>query len=178
MKRLVYPLAVFVLLAALDCGIFRQVTSDELAGTWVVTDKSREHLSKASRVGLATIILERSGRFTASEVPGELLYGPPDRSPPPWQPGWAALVTGTGVWELTSEERGQRVSLEFREITLGELVGDQYTTGLGISTWGSTPPVLYFYPGDPDVAPRIKFEKKKAAKEVGREDPKGTIGHP
>lgn len=163
MTRLTFLITILLVVVSFGCGLFRQLKSGEVTGTWILTDASRQYLANASRGGVSMIALKPGGSFTATEIPGQLLYGPPD-APPPWQRGWSPLVSGTGVWELTSAEGRQKVELEFREITLGQLGELPHGTELGIYTSGSAP-VLYYFLGDPDSARRIWFEKKKEGKE-------------
>jgi hypothetical protein len=126
----------------------------DLTGMWVVTDQSRQRFLPASqRSAAATIALNTDGTFTVSELPEDLLYGPPDAAD--------RLVTGNGIWKLVSREGRQQVQLEFNTITAGQRGNVPYGTMLNVSTGlGSRVALYYFQGGDADQGRRVEFKKK------------------
>jgi hypothetical protein len=95
----------------------------------------------------------RNGAFVASELPEDLLYGPPEATD--------RLVTGSGVWKLVSREGRQQVQLQFNTITAGQRGSVPYGTILNVSTGlGATVDLYYFQGGDADQGRRVEFEKK------------------
>jgi hypothetical protein len=126
----------------------------DITGTWVVTDQSRQRFLPASqRSAAAKIALNANGTFVASELPEDLLYGPPEVAD--------KLVTGSGVWKLVSREGRQQVQLQFNTITVGQRGNLPYGTMLNVSAGlGSTVSLYYFQGGDADQGRRVTFEKK------------------
>jgi hypothetical protein len=126
----------------------------DIAGTWVVTDQSRQRfLPVSQRSAAAKIIMDANGTFVASELPEDLLYGPPEAAD--------HLVTGGGVWKLVSREGRQQVQLQFHTITAGQRGNVPYGTVLSVSTrLGSNVGLFYFQGGDADQGRRVEFEKK------------------
>jgi hypothetical protein len=95
--------------------------------------------------------LDGNGSFSASEVPDDLLYGPPAAAD--------GLVTGGGTWKLVSREGKQQVQLDFSAIAIGRRGGVPYETYLDISKgWSATS--LFYFQGDPDEGLRIEFEQR------------------
>ena len=142
-------IAILVFFGMLGCKGFD--TSD-VTGTWIVTAESRQRfLSAAQQKASGKIVLETNRRFIASEVPEDLLYGPPESG--------AGLVTGSGVWKFVSSEGRQQVQLEFRAITVGQRGSVPCGAQLDISSgWSAVS--LYYFQGDPDQVRRIEFERK------------------
>jgi hypothetical protein len=125
---------------------------NDVTGTWAVTEQSREKLlPPAQRKAAAKIILDANGTFVASEIPEDLLYGPPQVTD--------QLVTGNGVWKLVSRESKQQVQLQFNTIAVGLRGNVPYGTMLDVSTGGSTIKLYYFQGGDADQGRRIEFER-------------------
>jgi len=146
-----WPLAILLFFGTLGCGRLR-VTASDLAGTWVVTDESRQRfLPAAHQKAAARIVLDANGTFAASEIPEDLLYGPPEVG--------VRLITGSGAWRLESREGRQYVQLEFKTIPAGQRGNVPYATMLSVSKGWSTIKLFYFQ-GDADQGRRIAFEKK------------------
>ena len=129
----------------------QNVKSSEVTGTWVVTDKSRQRFFPAAQKASMKIVLDGDGSFVASEVPEDLLYEP--------RGSGNGLVTGSGVWKLSSRDGRQQVGLEFLAITVGQRRRVPYGTQLNVSG-GKSSVALYYFQGDPDQARRIEFKKK------------------
>jgi hypothetical protein len=134
----------------IGCGAV-DVTRDELVGIWTVTSASRSCLPAALQKGALKLSLNADGSFSASELPGSLVHSTDEGAP--------KLITGNGVWKLGWKESSDQVVLEFQSFTLGEPEeGVPFTTYLDVTRDG-TAPVMYFWYGDPDSGPRIKFAK-------------------
>jgi hypothetical protein len=144
-------LSAVLCLALVGCSA---ATPAEIAGTWVVTNESRQRLLPPSqRNANATITLNENGSFVAEELPEDLLYGPPDVAD--------RLVTGNGVWKIVSREGRQLVDLDFRLITAGQRGKVPFGTSLHVSTGlGSSTSLYYFQAGDADLGRMVTFEKK------------------
>ena len=123
------PIAMLLCFGLLGC---KSAKLADVTGTWVVTDQSRQRFLPASqRSAAAKITLDANGTFVASELPEDLLYGPPEADD--------RLVTGSGVWKLASREGRQQVQLQFNAITAGQRGNVPYGTMLNVSTGlGST----------------------------------------
>jgi hypothetical protein len=145
------PVATLLCFGLLGC---KSAKPADVTGTWVVADQSRQRFLPASqRSAAAKIILDADGRFVASEVPEDLLYGPPEAAD--------RVVTGSGVWTLVSHQGRQQVQLQFNTITAGQRGNVPYGTMLNVSTGlRSTVRLYYFQGGDADQGRRIEFEKK------------------
>ena len=144
-------IAMLLCVGLLSCKIAKPA---DVAGMWVVASQSRQRFLPASQWSAAAkIILNANGSFVASEVPEDLLYGPPEAAD--------RLVTGSGVWKLVSNEGRQQVQLQFNTITAGQRGNVPYGTMLNVSTRsGSTVGLYYFQGGDADQGRRVEFEKK------------------
>jgi hypothetical protein len=125
----------------------------EVTGTWVVTDKSRHRfLPAAQQKAAAKIVLDANGTFVSSEIPEDLLYGPPEAG--------TQLVTGSGDWKLVSREGKQQVQLTFETIAQGQRGAVPHGTQLNVSKGWSAVSLFYFQGGDADQGRKIEFEKK------------------
>jgi len=141
------PLLLFIWLGVQGCGT---VQTSELAGTWVVTEQTRQDILPASEQSSVTrIVLESNGTFSAYDLPGELLYAPPKFT--------GHLVSGSGTWKLEQLEGRHRVLLKFHTIETGEL-SYLYDAPLTVSK-GLSGIRLYFFQGDPDEGRRVELEK-------------------
>jgi hypothetical protein len=129
------------------------VTTEELVGVWRVTDESRSRLLAPFRSVATELALAEAGEFSASELPGEVLYIPPNALKHP-------LVTGAGQWRLTEQSGRKQVMLIFTELTVGRPGGLPYATYLNVSRSGGNP-VLFYFQGDADDGVKIKFELVK-----------------
>ena len=130
----------------------RNIKPDHIAGTWRLTDQSRQRFLPISQQhATGEIILNADGTFVASEVPDDLLYGPPDVA--------EHLVTGSGVWKLISKGGMEQVHLQFNTITQGQRGNVPYGTMLNVSA-GSRMSLYYFQSGDADLGRRITYEKQ------------------
>jgi hypothetical protein len=133
-------------------GCSRAVERNEVIGTWIVTNDSRQRfLSTAQQKASAKILLDANGSFVASEIPENLLYGPPEVAD--------RLVTGSGDWKLTSREGKQQVQLSFNVIATGQRGQVPYGTQLNVLKHGSAVSLFYFQ-GDPDQGRKIELAKK------------------
>jgi hypothetical protein len=127
------------------------VRASDLPGAWVLSDASRPSLPPAFRDASATIVLDEDGRFSASDVPGEMLFVRPN--------GRDRLVTGRGFWRLDLKTGMQVLQLDFHAIE-GALSKVPYGTQLHISAEASGLTLFYFQ-GDPDAGKRVIFERRK-----------------
>ena len=144
------PLAMLLCFGLLGC---KNAKPADLTGTWVATNQSRQQFLPASQKNAAAkIVLDTNGTFVASEVPEDLLYGPPEVA--------NQLVTGSGTWKLASRDGRQQVDLEFNTVTSGQRGKVPYGTMLNVSTGWSTVGLYYFQGGDANQGRRIEFEKK------------------
>ena len=142
--------AILLCFGLLGC---KNATPDDIKGTWIVTNQSRQRfLRAAQQKAEAKLVLDANGTFVASEIPEDLLYGPPEVAD--------LLVTGTGVWKLISREGGQQIQLEFNAIFAGQRGKVPYGTMLNVSRRGASTSLFYFQGGDADQGRRIEFEKK------------------
>lgn len=132
----------------------KSIHSADIVGVWVVSDQSRQRfLSASQRSAAAKVTLDANGTFVASEVPEDLLYGPPVTGD--------SCLTGSGEWRLVSREGRQQVQLQFTSISTGQRAQTPYGTTLSISGGsGSKIRLYYFQGGDADQGRRIEFEKK------------------
>ncbi|MGA3371607.1 MAG: hypothetical protein ABSC48_07585 [Terracidiphilus sp.] len=137
------PIACLLFLGILGC---KSVQRDDLVGTWVIMDASREVLPAELRKAQGKIVLDAKGTFVASEMPG-LFYFPGVHS--------AQLETGSGTWRLEHSEGEQQVWLDF-QIIADWKNGLPYGTQLEVSRSN-----LFYFLGDADEGRRIEFEKKK-----------------
>lgn len=128
-----------------------ELTTTNLIGDWVIPEASRQQLPVQFQSALAKIILSSKGDFSASELPGDLLYVR-SRS-------HLRLITGKGRWKLDLSEGEPRLQLEFLSIDGANNGEVPFTTQLYILNRWHTP-VLYYYHGDPDAGHKIEFEKK------------------
>jgi hypothetical protein len=145
-----FPIAMILCLSLLGCEVAQP---NDITGTWVVKDESRNRfLSAAQQKAVAKIVLEANGTFVASEIPEDLLYGGPQAG--------NGLVTGNGVWKLSSREGKQQVQLDFEMIAVGQRGKVPYGAQLNISKGWSALYLFYFQGGDADQGRRIEFEKK------------------
>ncbi len=144
------PIALLLCFGLLGC---KSAKPADLTGTWVVADQSRQRFLPASqRNAAAKIVLDANGTFVASEIPEDLLYGPPEVAD--------RLVTGNGAWKLVSREGRQQIDLLFNTITAGQRGKVPYGTMLNVSMGWSTTGLYYWQGGDADQGRRIEFEKK------------------
>jgi hypothetical protein len=144
------PIAMLLCFGLLGC---KSAKPSDITGTWVVTDQSRQRfLPVAQQKATARIVLDANGTFVASEIPEDLLYGPPEVSD--------RLVTGNGVWKLVSRDGRKQVQLQFNAILAGQRGNVPYSTMLNISRGWSETNLFYFQGGDADQGRRIEFEKK------------------
>lgn len=128
----------------------KSVQPRDLAGTWVISDASRQVLPPELKTDLAKIVLNRDGTFVASAMPG-LFYFPQSRP--------ARLESGNGAWELVSREGKQQIQLVFHAIADWNTTDLPYGTPLEVSR-GWSAMSLYYFIGDPDEGRRIEFERK------------------
>lgn len=142
-------IAVVLLIGMLGCD--RAVEVNEITGTWVITNNSRHLLATVQQNASARVLLERNGAFVASELPEDLLYGPPQVA--------GGLVAGSGHWKLTSRNGEQQVQLDFNVISSGQRRQLPYGTQLNVAKRGSSVSLFYFQ-GDADQGRKIEFSKQ------------------
>jgi hypothetical protein len=94
---------------------------------------------------------EFDGTFIASELPEELLYGPPNSAD--------RLVTGSGNWTLVLREGMEEIQLEIDAIPGRQRGNIQFGTLLKVSRGCSATSPFYYGGGDAIQARRIEFEK-------------------
>jgi RHS repeat-associated protein len=151
------PIAMPMSLSFVSCG---GVKPSDLTGTWIITDKSRQQfLSALEQKAVAKITLEPNGTFAASEIPEDLLYGPPHSG--------MGLVTGNGVWKLISRGGKEQVQLNFEAITEGQCGALPYGTQLDVSKGFQQVSLFYFQGGDADQGRRIEFERSNRTSGAG-----------
>jgi len=145
----VLPVMVLLLLGLPGCW---SATPDDMVGTWVVTDRSRElFLAPSQRNAAARIRLDADRTFVASEVPEDLLYVPPGAAD--------GLVSGSGVWSLVG--RGRELRLRFDRIAIGQRGGVPYGASLDVSAGKQARiELFYFRGGDADQGRRVEFGKR------------------
>src|SRR5687767_2999801 len=134
MSRLL-TIVTLVLVGILGCN--RAATESDVIGTWVISAESRQqYLPAAQQKASATIFLDGNGSFVATELPEDLLYGPPEAA--------EGLVTGSGRWKLTSRGYLQEIQLDFYSIAVGQRAPVPYGTQLNVSRGWSTIGLFYF----------------------------------
>jgi hypothetical protein len=142
----------FLAIALLMSGLLgcRSVKPNNVAGTWTMTESSREILPAEVRQNSAKIVLEANGTFVASDLPGIFDF-------PPARP---RLDGGSGVWKIVSREGKQQVQLDFQVIPSGRVATNlPFSTQMEVSDSRSGVR-LYYFLGDPDEALRVEFERK------------------
>jgi hypothetical protein len=100
------PIAILLLFGMLG---YKSVQSNELVGTWVMKDTSRQVLPTELQKASAKLVLDANGTFSASELPEEL----PPVPPYDMKRRRVRLDTGSGVWKLVSREGKQQMQLNF-----------------------------------------------------------------
>ena len=141
-------MALLLLIEMYGCDDTR-VPIDQLSGTWVINEESRQRIGISQKT-IAGITLDEKGIFTASELPGEVLYVRPQDQ--------TQLISGTGVWRLVSEKSRQLVQLEFRTISGAKESDVPFDTQLWVSN-ASSDAMLFYYHGDIDEGTRVKLVK-------------------
>ena len=142
-------IAAFIVAGVIGCH-GTNVTADELAGTWVMTDASQQNLPAALQKASARIVLDTNGIFTASDMALDgLLPGDFRR---------VQLATGSGVWKLVSREGRSEIQLDFY-LLMDNREQTPFGTQLYISKFW-TPARLFYFLGDPDQGQRVEFEKR------------------
>lgn len=135
-------------LGAVAC---ESVKPNELQGTWLLRDSSRQMLPSELRKAQAKISLNSDGTFSASDMPG-LFFVPNIHA--------TRLESGNGVWKLVSREGEQQIQLDFQKIADWKETELPYGTQLDVSKeWWSAVEIFYFL-GDADEGQRISFEKQ------------------
>ena len=145
LKRLLIVL--LLVLGMLGC---KSIQPDDLVGTWVMTNASRQVLPADLQQAPAKIVVGPDGTFVMSEIPG-LFFFPGRRT--------ARLESGSGVWKLISHEGKQQMQCNFRVIADWKETDLPYGTQLEVSRSFSTVSLYYFF-GDADEGRRVQFEKK------------------
>lgn len=142
----VFLVTLFFCVGIIAC---KGVRFNDLNGTWVLKDTSRQILPVELQTDRARMILKPDGTFVVSGMPG-LFYAPQ---------GAMQLDSGSGFWKLVSRDGKQQVQLDFYIKSGTPVKGGPFSTQLNVSRKLSKIKLFYFV-GDPDDALRIDFEKK------------------
>jgi hypothetical protein len=145
--RLLWCAPLLLLSGALGCT---RVEPADVAGTWVIREASRHNVPTALRRASGRIVFDRSGTFTAAELPA--LFGFPGRRP-------ARLESGSGTWKIASRDGEPRVELVFQDIADWDSKALPFQTPLFVSGRSSSLQ-LYYFLGDPDDGSTVAFEKQ------------------
>src|SRR5690349_19406294 len=103
-KYLEGKIASIFCIICMSCANGTKVTSNDLLGTWVLAESSRPDLRPSFQEASSRIVLNANGDFSATQLPGDLLYVPPEKR--------VRLITGTGSWKLSTEAGERRIYLE------------------------------------------------------------------
>jgi hypothetical protein len=114
----------------------------------VIEDSSKHFLPADFQSAAATLVLDASGTFVATEIPEEMAprLDDPNRRD-------LRLDTGSGDWQLVAREGKQQVQLNFRTMQ-----GDRdvpFGTQMNVSNGWSVS--LYYFLGDLDEGRRLSF---------------------
>lgn len=120
------------------------------SGVWSLTTACRQRLPAESAGAAATLRLERTGRFVADQVPCGLLGGDAATS--------CGVVSGGGTWRV-DDGAGVNVELTFDSLRGSSTTPLPYGTQLHVDGKGSGA-ILFYFDGDPDVAPRVEFGRQ------------------
>ncbi|MBU0982484.1 MAG: hypothetical protein KKA42_01340 [candidate division Zixibacteria bacterium] len=131
----------------------REITNEDVIGTWRLDDDSRKHLSGELQDCEAEMLLGRDGSLSVVAFPWPDVFSIEDC---PIQ-----LVTATGKWKIVHNVRGRTdVTLIIEHVTAGDF--DELPIPHSFIYGGSgSGAYIYFYLGDPDSAPRIKFVRQE-----------------
>ena|SRR5215203_617687 len=145
--RLLWCVPLVLLSGVLGCT---RVEPADLPGTWVIQEASRANVPTALRRASGRIVFDRSGAFTAAELPA-LFEFPGLRS--------ARLESGSGTWKIASTDGEPRVELVFRDIADWDGKALPFQAPLFVS--GRSPSLqLYYFLGDPDEGRTVAFEQR------------------
>jgi hypothetical protein len=139
-----------LLIALLGCEEGR-VTANQLSGTWVISEDSKQRAAVVPNA-IPKVILNENGTFVVSELPGEVLYRQSSDE------RVRLLVSGGGRWKLVLKDGRQFVQLDFQTIVGAKESDVPYGTHLGILST-SAGPILYYFHGHIDEGIRIKLAK-------------------
>lgn len=131
------PLIVLLLLGLLGCN---EPTSNDVAGSWIMTASSSRYLPAGLKGVSPSLLLHSDGSFSASDLPGRFhgSVGVVDRN------------SGNGRWQLVKREGRQQVQITF---------DGGYGTQLEVSGTPRSPRLFYFV-GDPDQGRKIELTKR------------------
>lgn len=144
------PIVFFFLIWPFGCRSV-DVTANDLGGTWTMTNASRPNLPVALQKASPRLVLDASGTFAALELPGGILYPPPE--------GSNRLVSGNGVWKLGSRDGAQELLLEFHKIEDLRKDDKYFNTRRIRPEKAGAATILFYYEGDPDAGRRVDFER-------------------
>jgi len=122
------------------------VTTNDLVGTWAMSEQSRSYLGAEVRVASPTLTLNSDATFTVVDLPAlrELSSASADIS-----------RSGRGRWSILQTSNHERLELFFDQGPGDELfISDWSSDG----PWSST--TLYYFIGDPDSGRRIQFVRR------------------
>jgi len=133
-------------------GCAATLTSDEVAGTWVLADSSRKYLPAEIRDSSPRICLRADGTFEVFELPVLIAAAHADGS----QDAVIQQISASGSWQMDGPGGEERILLVFRTFVSGP-----WTEGpRGFEMFTSRQfgvEYIYYYHGDPDSEPRINF---------------------
>jgi hypothetical protein len=138
--KIIYTLLSFIFFQG--CAM----NSDQIVGSWILNNTSRSKLAENQKNAKSTIWFNAMGRFSAHEIPDNLLYL-----------GGSGLLSGEGTWRIAQKRK--QIQLDFDEITVGAKDTVPYGTQLFISR-SLLGLELYFFQGDPDLGRRIVFKRE------------------
>src|SRR5439155_26271466 len=142
----------FLFIGMLGC---KSVQPNDVIGTWVMKDQSRNELPREFKKGLAKIVVNADGTFVASELPEPLHPVPPYDMKVRMR-----LDSGSGVWKLASWEGAQQLQLEVHDLaSADENSHGSYGFPLIVSRGWSAVTLSYAL-GDPDEGRSAEFEKR------------------
>ena len=151
LRALLAILSVLAILPASSCRRWWP-QSEEIPGTWTIAPETRHFLPEQTRSAAATFEFRADGTFTATEIPAEIVFVSTEKSGP--------LLSGSGTWQLVSQNVGYVISLSFKKFTLGKperIPAD--TTVLGAEREQGVTRLHYFL-DDPDLGRKVIFTPK------------------
>lgn len=133
-SRIVQIVVLLTACAVVGCS---ELKPSDIAGTWMMTEASRQHLPVDLQSVAPRLTLGGDGTFSAVVLPGAF-HGSVD----------IIANTGRGTWRILRRDGKNQVQLDFDGGG-----GSQ----LGISNVPGSSTTLYYYLGDPDSGQRVEF---------------------
>jgi hypothetical protein len=147
-----HVLLLCALLGAFASGCQRKwVKSEEIPGTWSLSEDSRQLLDPGFQKAAGTLVFRPDKTFAATEVSAEIFYGSSDKP---------RLITGTGTWSLTYLDSKQTIYLALKTAEPPpptRLPGESF---LLYAERKDSIVILYYFIGDPDGDPKVVFVRK------------------